>query len=180
MSKLLPAARAPSRRSPVIRLLPHCGQGRGAGRGAGQAAALPAGVWQAERALPTRAGWAAWRPPAGGAHGHWGLPSATLAATRDPCALPPVQPDPPVNVTVTPVARNPRWLSVTWQDAPSWNSHFYRLQFELRYRAEKSKAFTTLLVSPPFAAAQRGAPDPRPGRHWGRPGPHAPPGPGRL
>ncbi|ELK02823.1 Interleukin-6 receptor subunit alpha [Pteropus alecto] len=60
-----------------------------------------------------------------------------------------LQPDPPVNITVTPVDRNPRWLSVTWQDAPSWNSHFYRLQFELRYRAEKSKVFTTLLVKEP-------------------------------
>lgn len=109
-----------------------------------------------------------------------GLCMATLAATRDPRALPPVQPDPPVNITVTPVDRNPRWLSVTWQDAPSWNSHFYRLQFELRYRAEKSKVFTTLLVSPSSAAAQRGAPDTRRGRNRGWPGPHAPRGPGRL
>lgn len=90
-----------------------------------------------------------------------------------------MQPDPPVNVTVTPVARNPRWLSVTWQDAPSWNSHFYRLQFELRYRAEKSKAFTTLLVSPPLLPSAE-PPTLGRGRHWGRPGPHAPPGPGRL
>ncbi|XP_036091069.1 interleukin-6 receptor subunit alpha, partial [Rousettus aegyptiacus] len=60
-----------------------------------------------------------------------------------------LQPDPPVNITVTPVDRNPRWLHVTWEDPASWNSHFYRLQFELRYRAEKSKAFTTLLVKEP-------------------------------
>lgn len=79
-----------------------------------------------------------------------------------------MQPDPPVNITVTPVDRNPRWLRVTWEDPASWNSHFYRLQFELRYRAEKSKAFTTLLVSPSFAAAQRGVPDGRPWRELGR------------
>lgn len=57
-----------------------------------------------------------------------------------------LQPDPPVNITVTAVDRNPRWLTVTWQDPPSWNSRFYRLQFELRYRAERSKTFTTWLV----------------------------------
>ncbi|NP_001369701.1 interleukin-6 receptor subunit alpha isoform 7 precursor [Homo sapiens] len=54
-----------------------------------------------------------------------------------------LQPDPPANITVTAVARNPRWLSVTWQDPHSWNSSFYRLRFELRYRAERSKTFTT-------------------------------------
>ncbi|XP_054419142.1 interleukin-6 receptor subunit alpha [Pteronotus mesoamericanus] len=57
-----------------------------------------------------------------------------------------LQPDPPVNITVTAVDRNPRWLSVTWQDPPSWNSYFYRLQFELRYRAKRSKTFTTWMV----------------------------------
>uniref|UniRef100_A0A667IA98 Interleukin-6 receptor subunit alpha n=1 Tax=Lynx canadensis TaxID=61383 RepID=A0A667IA98_LYNCA len=57
-----------------------------------------------------------------------------------------LQPDPPVNVTVTAVPGNPRWLRVTWRDPPSWNSYFYRLQFELRYRAERSKTFTTWMV----------------------------------
>ncbi|XP_054567361.1 interleukin-6 receptor subunit alpha isoform X1 [Eptesicus fuscus] len=57
-----------------------------------------------------------------------------------------LRPDPPVNITVTAVDRNPRWLTVTWQDPPSWNSYFYRLQFELRYRAERSKTFTTWMV----------------------------------
>ncbi|XP_077012418.1 interleukin-6 receptor subunit alpha isoform X2 [Tamandua tetradactyla] len=57
-----------------------------------------------------------------------------------------LQPDPPVNLSVTPVVRNPRWLRVTWQDPPSWNSHFYRLRFEIRYRAERSKTFTTWMV----------------------------------
>ncbi|XP_059000944.1 interleukin-6 receptor subunit alpha isoform X1 [Mustela lutreola] len=60
-----------------------------------------------------------------------------------------LQPDPPANVTVTPVDGNPRWLRVTWRDPPSWNSSFYRLQFELRYRAERSKTFTTWMVQEP-------------------------------
>ncbi|XP_045672543.1 interleukin-6 receptor subunit alpha [Phyllostomus hastatus] len=57
-----------------------------------------------------------------------------------------LQPDPPVNITVAAVDRNPRWLSVSWQDPPSWNTYFYRLQFELRYRAKRSKTFTTWMV----------------------------------
>ncbi|OWK04773.1 IL6R [Cervus elaphus hippelaphus] len=57
-----------------------------------------------------------------------------------------LQPDPPVNITVRPVDGSPRWLSVTWQDPPSWNSYFYRLHFELRYRTEQSKTFTTLMI----------------------------------
>ncbi|XP_017901681.1 PREDICTED: interleukin-6 receptor subunit alpha [Capra hircus] len=57
-----------------------------------------------------------------------------------------LQPDPPGNISVSAVDRNPRWLRVTWQDPPSWNSHYYRLQFELRYRSEQSKTFTTLTM----------------------------------
>ncbi|CAM9270478.1 unnamed protein product [Rangifer tarandus platyrhynchus] len=57
-----------------------------------------------------------------------------------------LQPDPPVNITVRAVDGSPRWLSVTWQDPPSWNSYFYRLHFELRYRTEQSKTFTTLMI----------------------------------
>uniref|UniRef100_A0A8C5ZTP5 Interleukin-6 receptor subunit alpha n=1 Tax=Marmota marmota marmota TaxID=9994 RepID=A0A8C5ZTP5_MARMA len=57
-----------------------------------------------------------------------------------------LRPDPPTNIMVTAVAENPRWLNVTWEDPLSWNSDFYRLQFELRYRAEHSKAFTTWMV----------------------------------
>ncbi|MBZ3877209.1 Interleukin-6 receptor subunit alpha [Sciurus carolinensis] len=57
-----------------------------------------------------------------------------------------LQPDPPTNIVVTAVAENPRWLNVTWEDPLSWNSDFYRLQFELRYRAEHAKAFTTWMV----------------------------------
>jgi hypothetical protein len=48
---------------------------------------------------------------------------------------------------VTAMAGNPRWLNVTWKNPHSWNSNFYRLRFELRYRAEWSKTFTTLMVN---------------------------------
>lgn len=61
-----------------------------------------------------------------------------------------LQPDPPSNIKVTLVDKKPHWLSVTWQDPPSWNAFLYRLQFELRYRPEKSKTFTTLLVKDPL------------------------------
>lgn len=71
--------------------------------------------------------------------------------------FPTVQPDPPVNITVTAVDRNPRWLSVTWQDPPSWNSYFYRLHFELRYRAERSKTFTMWMVNSYFTSGQKSA-----------------------
>ncbi|XP_042637941.1 interleukin-6 receptor subunit alpha [Orycteropus afer afer] len=57
-----------------------------------------------------------------------------------------LQPDPPVNITVTTVVRKPHRLSVTWHAPPSWNSNYYQLQFELRYRAEVSKTFTTEIV----------------------------------
>lgn len=57
-----------------------------------------------------------------------------------------LQPDPPANITVTAMVGKPRWLHVTWQDPSSWNSYFYRLRFELRYRAEQSQDFTAWMV----------------------------------
>ncbi|XP_012514352.1 PREDICTED: interleukin-6 receptor subunit alpha isoform X2 [Propithecus coquereli] len=57
-----------------------------------------------------------------------------------------LQPDPPANITVNVVAGRPRWLNVTWQDPYSWNTSFYRLRFELRYRAERAKTFTTRMM----------------------------------
>ncbi|XP_062048352.1 interleukin-6 receptor subunit alpha isoform X2 [Lepus europaeus] len=57
-----------------------------------------------------------------------------------------LQPDPPANITVTAMVGKPRWLHVTWQDPGSWNSYFYRLRFELRYRAEQSQDFTSWTV----------------------------------
>ncbi|XP_044530668.1 interleukin-6 receptor subunit alpha [Gracilinanus agilis] len=55
-----------------------------------------------------------------------------------------LQPDPPTNITVTAVDKSPHRLKVTWKDPPSWNSIYYRLQFELRYRAEKTTDFTKI------------------------------------
>ncbi|XP_023372145.1 interleukin-6 receptor subunit alpha [Otolemur garnettii] len=57
-----------------------------------------------------------------------------------------LQPDPPINIIVTAVDRKPRWLNVTWKDPSSWNSSFYRLRFEVRYQAERSKTFTQWMV----------------------------------
>uniref|UniRef100_A0A2I3M6R7 Interleukin 6 receptor n=1 Tax=Papio anubis TaxID=9555 RepID=A0A2I3M6R7_PAPAN len=76
-----------------------------------------------------------------------------------------LQPDPPANITVTAVARNPRWLSVTWQDPHSWNSSFYRLRFELRYRAERSKTFTTWM-NPGVLQLRTRCPPPRSARFF--------------
>ncbi|KAM8999102.1 interleukin-6 receptor subunit alpha [Sarcophilus harrisii] len=55
-----------------------------------------------------------------------------------------LQPDPPADITVTAIDRSPHKLKVTWKDPPSWNSTFYRLQFELRYWAENSTTYTTV------------------------------------
>lgn len=82
-----------------------------------------------------------------GLHGLGGAFLGSMLAATQEHPFPSVQPDPPVNITVTAVDGNPRWLALAWQDPPSWNSHFYRLQFELRYRAERSKTFTTWMVT---------------------------------
>lgn len=58
-----------------------------------------------------------------------------------------VRPDPPVNLVVSAIPGRPRWLNVSWQDPESWNSRYYRLMFELRYRPVWSKTFTTWLVT---------------------------------
>ncbi|XP_060057501.1 interleukin-6 receptor subunit alpha isoform X3 [Erinaceus europaeus] len=52
-----------------------------------------------------------------------------------------LQPDPPVHVEVSAVAGKPRRLRVSWGPAPSWNSTYYRLRFQLRYRAERARDF---------------------------------------
>ncbi|CAM4620471.1 interleukin-6 receptor subunit alpha isoform X3 [Lepidochelys kempii] len=53
-----------------------------------------------------------------------------------------LKPDPPVNVLVEPVERAPQKLRVTWMYPPSWDSRFYRLHFQVRYRAERSQSYT--------------------------------------
>ncbi|XP_023569549.1 interleukin-6 receptor subunit alpha isoform X2 [Octodon degus] len=57
-----------------------------------------------------------------------------------------LKPDPPANIRVTAVAGHPSWLKVTWKDPPSWKSNFYRLHFDLRYRAEQAETFSTWLI----------------------------------
>nr|XP_008121255.2 PREDICTED: interleukin-6 receptor subunit alpha [Anolis carolinensis] len=47
-----------------------------------------------------------------------------------------LKPDPPANVTVSGVEGAPRHLRVTWAYPPSWGPTFYRLGFQLRYRAQ--------------------------------------------
>ncbi|ELW62450.1 Interleukin-6 receptor subunit alpha [Tupaia chinensis] len=57
-----------------------------------------------------------------------------------------LKPDPPANVTIFAVARNPHKLLITWKYPHTWNSFFYKLRFELRYRAEHATTFTRLMV----------------------------------
>lgn len=57
-----------------------------------------------------------------------------------------LQPDPPVNVKVSPVQGAPRKLIVTWQYPPTWNPSFYKLQFQVKYRAEHTPFVTTAHV----------------------------------
>ncbi|CAM4694277.1 interleukin-6 receptor subunit alpha isoform X1 [Caretta caretta] len=53
-----------------------------------------------------------------------------------------LKPDPPVNVLVEPLERAPQKLRVNWMYPPSWDSRFYRLHFQVRYRAERSQSYT--------------------------------------
>lgn len=143
-------SRTPARRPPCPRTAPHRCSGAGPG-GPGFAEPVPFG---ASSARGLAGGRGPWQDGTGKWSGRWGgvLP---VSGGRAPHSLPhgsllsspTVQPDPPANVTVTAVDGNPRWLSVTWEDPPSWNSYFYRLQFELRYRAERSKTFSTWMVN---------------------------------
>ncbi|KAG6923536.1 interleukin 6 receptor, partial [Chelydra serpentina] len=52
-----------------------------------------------------------------------------------------LKPDPPVNVLVDPVESAPQKLRVNWMYPPSWDSRFYRLHFQVRYRAELSQSY---------------------------------------
>ncbi|KAM7138306.1 interleukin-6 receptor subunit alpha isoform 2-T2 [Macrochelys suwanniensis] len=55
-----------------------------------------------------------------------------------------LKPDPPVNVLVDPVESAPQKLRVNWMYPPSWDSRFYRLHFQVRYRAELSQSYTEI------------------------------------
>ncbi|XP_075464065.1 interleukin-6 receptor subunit alpha isoform X2 [Ascaphus truei] len=50
-----------------------------------------------------------------------------------------LQPDPPMNVTVTPMERAPRRLTVSWRYPSSWSRSYYTLRFQIQYRAENSR-----------------------------------------
>uniref|UniRef100_A0A8C0GA78 Interleukin 6 receptor n=1 Tax=Chelonoidis abingdonii TaxID=106734 RepID=A0A8C0GA78_CHEAB len=55
-----------------------------------------------------------------------------------------LKPDPPVNVLVEPVKSVPQKLRVNWTYPPSWDPKFYRLHFQVRYRAERSQSYTEI------------------------------------
>ncbi|XP_069508070.1 interleukin-6 receptor subunit alpha isoform X3 [Ambystoma mexicanum] len=55
-----------------------------------------------------------------------------------------LQPDPPVNVTVKAVEGAPQKLTVTWKYPPTWNPVFYKLKFQVKYKAEHT-TFTTIV-----------------------------------
>ncbi|XP_043936580.1 interleukin-6 receptor subunit alpha isoform X2 [Protopterus annectens] len=55
-----------------------------------------------------------------------------------------IKPDPPENVTVNPVQNAPQKLNVTWVYPRSWWTTFYRLRFQIRYRADRVQDFTTM------------------------------------
>ncbi|XP_075763482.1 interleukin-6 receptor subunit alpha isoform X2 [Pelodiscus sinensis] len=53
-----------------------------------------------------------------------------------------LKPDPPGSVRAEPVERAPQKLRVAWTYPPSWDPRFYRLHFQVRYRAERSHSYT--------------------------------------
>ncbi|KAH1179858.1 interleukin-6 receptor subunit alpha isoform X1 [Mauremys mutica] len=55
-----------------------------------------------------------------------------------------LKPDPPGNVLVDPVESAPQKLRVNWTYPPSWDPKFYRLHFQVRYRAERSQSYTEI------------------------------------
>uniref|UniRef100_A0A8C0GHM5 Interleukin 6 receptor n=1 Tax=Chelonoidis abingdonii TaxID=106734 RepID=A0A8C0GHM5_CHEAB len=68
-----------------------------------------------------------------------------------------ISPDPPVNVLVEPVKSVPQKLRVNWTYPPSWDPKFYRLHFQVRYRAERSQSYTEVKTSLVIHDAWHGA-----------------------
>ncbi|XP_039219548.1 interleukin-6 receptor subunit alpha isoform X2 [Crotalus tigris] len=58
-----------------------------------------------------------------------------------------LKPDPPANVQVRPLEKEPHKLHVTWRNPNSWGSKYYHLQFQLRYWVENSKTFSEVHVN---------------------------------
>ncbi|XP_063802901.1 interleukin-6 receptor subunit alpha [Pseudophryne corroboree] len=50
-----------------------------------------------------------------------------------------VRPDPPINITVTPVENQPRRLNVSWRCPQLWVGGFYQLEYQVQYRVENSQ-----------------------------------------
>ncbi|KAG8431684.1 hypothetical protein GDO86_020463, partial [Hymenochirus boettgeri] len=50
-----------------------------------------------------------------------------------------LQPDPPINVTITPIEAAPRKLRVDWHKPSSWLGNFYTLNYEVQYWVENSQ-----------------------------------------
>ncbi|XP_070622117.1 LOW QUALITY PROTEIN: interleukin-6 receptor subunit alpha [Erythrolamprus reginae] len=53
-----------------------------------------------------------------------------------------LKPDPPANVQVYPMEKEPHKLHVTWRNPNSWGTKYYYLQFQLRYRVKNCKTFS--------------------------------------
>ncbi|KAM5129472.1 interleukin-6 receptor subunit alpha [Mantella aurantiaca] len=49
-----------------------------------------------------------------------------------------VQPEPPINVTVTSLEDHPRRLRVSWSPPEPWLNDFYKLEYQVQYRVEGS------------------------------------------
>ncbi|XP_018089048.1 interleukin-6 receptor subunit alpha isoform X2 [Xenopus laevis] len=58
-----------------------------------------------------------------------------------------LQPDPPMEVTVSPIEFAPRKLRVTWQKPLSWSGNYYQLLYEVQYWAENSQHVSSVMTS---------------------------------
>ncbi|OCT69486.1 interleukin-6 receptor subunit alpha [Xenopus laevis] len=58
-----------------------------------------------------------------------------------------VQPDPPIEVTASPVEFAPRKLRVKWRKPRSWSGTYYELLYEVQYRAENSHHVSSVTTS---------------------------------
>ncbi|KAM9294600.1 interleukin-6 receptor subunit alpha [Gastrophryne carolinensis] len=50
-----------------------------------------------------------------------------------------LQPDPPLNVRVTPLQNQPRRLHVAWSPPELWQDDFYKLEYQVQYRVANSR-----------------------------------------
>ncbi|XP_072284758.1 interleukin-6 receptor subunit alpha [Pyxicephalus adspersus] len=71
-----------------------------------------------------------------------GRTGSQMSNTLDSTAEKLVQPDPPINVTVTPLEGHPRKLWVSWLPPRTWLNSFYELVYEVQYRMEGSQVIS--------------------------------------